>query len=361
MTQDYLVYIGTYTGSGSEGIYVYKLDMSSGALHYVSKATGPRNPSFVAIDSERRNLYAIDEVSGDDGQPTGAVSAFTIDGKTGELTFLNRQSTKSNGPCHLSVDNTGRYVLAANYKGGGVSMLPIEEGGRLGEASDYVQHHGSSVNPDRQKEPHPHSIFVDPGNRYAIVPDLGIDKIVVYKLDLTTGKLVPNDEPFTALEPGIGPRHFDFHPSRKYAYVINEIANTVTAFSYDETSGALNQLHSVSTLPDDFTEISHTADIHVSPDGRFVYGSNRGHDSIAIFAIDQSSGRITFVGHESTQGKSPRNFAIDPTGTFLLAANEDTGTIVTFRIDQGTGRLESTGNVAEVSMPVCLKLIPAPS
>ncbi len=360
MTQDYLVYIGTYTGGGSEGVYVYRLDMSSGALKYLSVATGLKNPSFLAIDPERRNLYAVNEASAAEGQPTGAVSAFSIDAETGELTALNSKSTKSNGPCHLSVDNTGRYVLAANYTGGGVTVLPVETDGRLGEASDFVQHEGSSVNPERQQEPHPHSVFVDPGNRYAIVPDLGQDKVMVYKLDLSDGRLVPNEQPWTKVEPGAGPRHFDFHPNRRYAYVINEIGNTITAFAYDEASGTLEGVHSVSTLPDDFDGESYTADIHVSPGGRFVYGSNRGHDSIVIFGIDENSGRLTYVGHESTQGESPRNFAIDPTGTFLLAANQDTGTIVTFRIDSETGRLAATGQVAEVSMPVCLKLIPAP-
>lgn len=361
MTQDYLVYIGTYTSGSSEGIYAYRLDMSTGGLKYVSRATGLKNPSFLAIDPERRNLYAVNEVADVDGQATGSVSALSIDAQTGELSHLNRAFTKSTGPCHLSVDYTGSSVLVANYRGGGVTVLPIEADGRLGEATDYIQHEGSSVDPDRQKEPHPHSVFVDPGNRYVLIPDLGLDKVLVYKLNLADGKLVPNDVPWTGVEPGAGPRHLDFHPGGSYVYVINELGSTFTAFTCDETTGTLRELQTVSTLPTDFTGASHCADVHVSPDGRFVYGSNRGHDSIVIFAIDQATGRLTYVDHESTQGRTPRNFALDPTGTFLLVANASSDTIVTFRIDKETGRLDATGHVAEVPMPVCLKLVPAPT
>ena len=359
MTQDYLVYIGTYTSGSSEGIYAYRLDMSTGGLKYASRAAGLENPTFLAISPNRRTLYAANEVAEVDGQPTGSVSALLIDARTGELSYLNRASTKSTGPCHLSVDYMGTSVLVANYGGGGVTVLPIEADGRIGEATDYIQHEGSSIDPDRQKEPHPHSIFVDQGNRYAFVPDLGLDKILAYKLNLAEGKLVPNSVPWVGVEPGAGPRHLDFHPSGKYAYVINELGSTITAFTYDETTGTLHDLQTVSTLPTDFTGKSHCADVHISPDGRFVYGSNRGHDSIVIFAIDQANGRLTYVDHESTQGGTPRNFALDPTGTFLLAANASSDSIVTFRIDKETGRLDATGHVAEVPMPVCLKLIPA--
>ena len=359
--KDYLVYIGTYTEKGSAGIYVYRLDMSSGALQYISETSGLKNPSFLAISHDQQYLYAVNEVPTSGGQPSGAVSAFSIDPATGKLVLLNTQSTRSNGPCHLSIENTNRFVLVANYHGGGVTVLPIQADGRLGEASDYIQHVGSSINPDRQQEPHPHSVFVDPTNRYAFVPDLGQDKIMIYQLDLTDGKLTANYQPWIAIEPGAGPRHLDFHPDRKHAYVINEIKNTITAFVYDETNGTLNEMQTVSTLPDTFEGESYTADVHVSPDGRFLYGSNRGHDSLAIFTINKNTGRLKFVDHEPTLGETPRNFAIDPTGTYLLAAHQTSDTIVTFHINNKTGRLAPTGKVTEVSMPVCVKLIPSPS
>ena len=356
--KQFLVYVGTYTKKGSEGIYVYRLDTSSGALEPVSKATGVENPSFLAIHPSRRYLYAVDEVREFKGQPGGAVSAFAIDPKTGDLTYLNQQLSRGAGPCHLSVDQTGKFVLAANYSAGSAAILPIRDDGRLGEATDVVQHQGSSVNPKRQKGPHAHSINLSPDNRFAFVADLGLDKIMIYQLDLGEGKLKPNDPPFAKVPPGAGPRHFAFHPNGKYAYVINELDNTMTAFAYDAARGALTEIQTLSTLPEGFDETSYCADVHVSPSGKFLYGSNRGHDSIVIFEIDEGTGKLSLVGHEPTQGKNPRNFAIDPTGAFLLAANQDSDSIVVFRIDEKTGKLTPTGHVAEVSMPVCLKLIP---
>jgi len=352
-----LVYIGTYTHGESEGIYVYRMDKSSGALEFSSKATGVENPSFLAIGPQQRYLYAVNEIGQFAGKPSGAVSAFSIDPETWELTFLNQQSSHGTAPCHLCVDKTGQFVLVANYGGGSVCVLPIQDDGSLGEASDFIQHEGKSVNPRRQESPHAHSIIMGPNNQYAFAADLGLDKIMIYQLDLTSGKLKPNDEPWAAVKPGAGPRHFDFHPNGKYAYLINEIDNTITAFTYDETNGTLNEIQAVPTLPEDFTDTSHCADIHVAPSGKFVYGSNRGHDSIVIFAIDEATGRLTFVDHESVRGQNPRNFAIDPTGTFLLSANQSTDNIVTFRIDQQTGKLTPTGQVTEVPAPVCLKMI----
>ncbi len=351
------VYIGTYTHGDSEGIYVYRLNLSSGELEFESKATGVESPSFLALHPEHSHLYSVNAVREVDGKPSGSVSAFRIDPKTGELTFLNRQLSGGPGPCHVSVDLTGRYVLVANYAGGSVAMLPIQADGSLGEATDFVQHTGSSVNPDRQQEPHAHSINIDPGNRYAYAPDLGTDKIMIYELDLTHGKLKPNSAPWAQVHAGAGPRHFDFHPNGRWGYAINELDSTMTAFDYDSSSGALTEIGSLSTLPHDFNDTSHCADVHVSPSGKFVYGSNRGHDSIVIFAVDERTGRLTLVGHESTQGETPRNFGIDPTGTLLLAANQGTSTVVTFRIDSETGELNPTGHVAEVPTPVCLKPI----
>ena len=352
-----LVYVGTYTGGKSEGIYVYRMDSASGALELASKATGIENPSFLAIAPGKRSLYAVAEVGGSSGRPGGAVSAYSIAPGSGQLTYLNQQPTLGDGPCHLSVDHTGKYVLVANYGSGSLCVLPIESDGRLGESTDFVQHEGSSVDPQRQEGPHAHSITIDAANRFAFAPDLGIDKVMIYRLDLTRGKLVPSDQRFAQIRAGAGPRHFDFHPGGGYAYVINELDSTVTAFAYDGSNGSLRQLQTVSTLPEDFEGTSHTADVHVAPSGRFLYGSNRGHDSIAVFAIDESTGELSFVDREPTQGETPRNFAIDPTGAFLLAANQRTDNIVTFRIDQQSGRLESTGHVAEVPTPVCLKFL----
>ena len=351
-----LVYIGTYTRGESKGIYVYRLDMATGALESTGMTGEARNPSFLAIHPERNLLYCVSELPQMEGRPGGGVSAFSMDPETGGLTFLNQQSSEGAGPCHVTVDATGKYVLVANYGSGSVAMLPIEEDGRLAPASDAVQHEGSSVHPQRQQGPHAHSINVDPGNRFAFVPDLGMDKVMIYKLDLAAGKLIPNDQPWAEVKPGAGPRHFAFHPTTKYAYAINEMDSTITAFAYDAPNGKLTQVQTVSTLPDDFAGDNTTADIHVHPSGKYLYGSNRGHDSIAIYEIDEVSGKLTAIGHESTQGKSPRNFGIDPTGTFLLAANQGSDTIVTFRIDAETGRLTPTGHVANVPMPVCVKL-----
>jgi len=353
--EEILVYIGTYTGGKSEGIYVYRMNPSSGALEFSSKATGVDNPSFLDIHPQKNYLYAVNEIGEFAGKPSGAVSAFSIDPQTGALTYLNQQASHGTGPCHLSVDKTGKFVLVANYGGGSVAVLPIKDDGQLGEATDFIQHEGSSVNPRRQEGPHAHSFTISADNRYAFAADLGLDKIMIYLLDLSTGKLKPNDEPWTEVKAGAGPRHFDFHPTNKYAYLINEIDNTIIAYTYDEKRGTLKEIQTVTTLPEDFDDTSHTADIHVSPSRKFVYGSNRGHDSIAIYAIDEETGKLTYVGIEPTQGKTPRNFAIDPTGTFLLAANQSTDTIVTFRIDQKTGELISTGHVADVPQAVCMK------
>lgn len=360
-SEEVRVYIGTYTHGDSEGIYVYRLDLSSGALEFESKATGVESPSFLALHPEHRYLYAVNAVREVDGVPSGCVSAFRINSDTGALTSLNRQLSGGPGPCHLSVDLTGRYVLVANYAGGSVAMLPIQPDGSLGEATDFVQHTGSSVNPDRQEGPHAHSINIDAGNRYAFAPDLGIDKILIYELDLNHGKLKSNRQSWVQIHAGAGPRHFDFHPNGRWAYAINELDSTMTVFNYDGSRGALTEIESVSTLPDGFGGTNHCADVHVSASGKFVYGSNRGHDSIVIFAIDEHTGQLTLVGHESTQGEIPRNFAIDPTGTLLLAANQESDSVVTFWIDPETGELNPTGHVAEVPTPVCLKPIVIPS
>ncbi len=358
-TNGLFVYVGTYTYGKSEGIYVYRMDLNSGELKFASVTKGVVNPSFLAFGPRGHCLYSVCEVSQTEGKPGGAVSAFRIDRKTGKLTPLNQQPSGGAGPCHLCVDRKGNCVFVAHYGGGSVSVLPIGKDGRLGKLSHVVQHHGSSVNPRRQKSPHAHSTNLDPANRFLFVPDLGLDKIMIYRLDLAHGKLKPNDEPWFRVKAGAGPRHFTFHPNGRYAYVINELDCTLTAFAYDGERGRLTEIETASTLPEGFEGENTCADVHVLPSGKFVYGSNRGHDSIVIFAVDEATGKLAYVGHEPTQGKTPRNFAITPMGDFLLAANQNSNTIVVFRIDPRTGKLSPTGQVVEVPTPVCLKMMPA--
>lgn len=358
---DLMVYVGTYTRKQARGIYIYRMDLSVGELALAGVVGGVVDPSFLATDPQRRYLYAVNEIPASGGQPGGAVSAFAIDPDTGGLTSLNQQPSHGGLPCHLSVDATGQFVLATNYGTGSVAVFPILDGGGLGEASDVIQHNGSSIDPRKQAGPHAHSITIDPTNRYAFVADLGLDKVMSYELDLSRGKLVPSAVPWNGVKAGSGPRHFTFHPNGRVAYLINELNATLIAFAYDATHGALTELQTVPTLPEGYTGKNWCADVHVAPSGRFLYGSNRVHDSIVIFEIDQDTGRLTFVGHEPTQGETPRNFAIDPTGRFLLAANQDTDTIIVFHIDQDTGKLESTGHIVEVPAPVCVEMVPVAS
>ncbi len=355
------IYVGTYTRSlphvdaKSEGIYLISMDPATGALSHVSKTIGVDNPSFVTLHPNGRYLYAVNEVGDFAGRDSGGVSAFAIDAESGALTFLNQEPTDGAAPCHLTVDATGRYVLCANYTGGSVSMHPINPDGSLGQMSDFVQHVGHSVNPQRQQEPHAHSFTIDKSNRYAYACDLGKDQVVIYQLDLENGKLAANEPPYAETHKGAGPRHFDFHPSGTIAYAINELDSTITVFRYTDVTGALDPIQSIATLPEGFDGRSHCADIHVHPTGKFVYGSNRGHDSIAIFTADETTGELAAVGHEATGGKVPRNFAIDPSGNFLLAANQNSDNVVVFRIDRATGQLTPTGHELTVPTPVCLK------
>jgi 6-phosphogluconolactonase len=354
------VFVGTYTGGkdgASKGIYRLELDMATGKLGKRELAAETVNPSFVAIHPSRRFLYAVSETSDLDGKKTGAISAFALDPRTGTLTFLNKQPSKGAGPCHLVVDKEGKHVLAANYGAGSACVLPIGADGKLGEATGFVQHSGSSVNKQRQEGPHAHSINLDAANRYAFVADLGLDKVLVYKYDAAKGTLTPNDPPSASLAPGAGPRHFAFSPDGKHAYVNNELDSTVTAFAYDADKGTLTKLNTVPTLPRDFTGNNTTAEVVVHPTGKFAYVSNRGHDSIAIFTIDQKTGELKPAGHQATKGKTPRNFAVDPTGTYLLAANQDSNSVVVFKIDATTGGLSPTDSTVEVPMPVCIRMV----
>jgi 6-phosphogluconolactonase len=349
------LYVGTYTSGKSEGIYIFKLNVSTGELVYSNTFKGVSEPSFLAIDGRGRFLYSVNEVTEFGGKHTGALSAFSIDQKTGNLALLNQRASLGGSPCHVIVDSAGRFVLVANYTGGNASVFPILSDGSLGEATDTVQHNGSGPNKERQEAPHAHCVMLDESNRRAFVVDLGLDKVMIYRFDGKLGKLAPSSQ--AQLKPGAGPRHLAFHPKGQFAYVINELDSTITAFGYDSANGALNSMQTVSAVPQGFSGENYPADLHISPSGKFLYGSNRGHNSIVVFAIDGSTGRLTYVEHADTQGKTPRNFTIDPTGQFLLVANQRSDNIVTLRIDQSTGRLKQTGYVAEVPTPVCLKVL----
>ncbi len=359
----YLMYVGTYTEpqdgvpSKSKGIYAYRYDANSGKLTSLGLAAETVNPSFLAIHPNRRFLYAVNELASYKGQSSGAVSAFAIDSATGKLTLLNQVASRGADPCYISVDKTGKFVLVANYTGGSVAVFPVLQDGRLGEASAFVQHSGHGTNPERQEGPHAHSIDLSPDNRFAMVDDLGLDELIIYKFNGTKGTLAPNDPPYAKLDAGAGPRHFAFHPGGKFAYVISEMQSSVTAFAYDGRAGAFRSLQTVSTLPKGFAGRNDDAEIEVHPSGKFLYASNRGHDSIAVFAIDESKGALTLLEHVTTGGKEPRSFEIDPTGTRLFAANQKSDNIVVFRIDAKTGRLARTDHVLDVGVPVCVKFV----
>jgi 6-phosphogluconolactonase len=354
----YLVYVGTYTDkTTSKGIYAYRYDADTGKLDSLGLAAETTNPSFVAVHPNRRFLYAVNEVSNYKGKSSGAVSAFAIDSATGKLTFLNEVASGGADPCYITLDKTGKYVLVANYTGGSIAAFPVLDDGRLGEPSAFVQHAGHGPNAERQEGPHAHSIDLSADNHFALVDDLGLDELLVYRFDATQGSLTPNDPKFAKLDPGAGPRHFAFHPSGKFAYVISELASTVTVFAYDNASGSLRSLQSISTLPKGFTGRNDDAEIQVHPSGKFLYASNRGHDSIAVFAIDGSKGTLTLVEDVPTQGKEPRSFEIDPTGSLLFAENQNSNNIVLFRIDQKTGKLTAAGQTLDVASPVCVKFV----
>jgi 6-phosphogluconolactonase len=350
---DRTLFVGTYTSGKSEGIYRCRFDPTSGALKVESVTKGVVNPSFLAIDRPRGRLFAVNEISDFEGKPSGSVTAFAIDKETRELQLLNRTSSLGADPCQLVVDDSGRYLLVANYSGGNVTVLPVSADGTLGEASDMVQHAGSGIHP-RQKGPHAHSINLDAANMFAYAVDLGINKVMIYHLDKEKGNLhhVPHGE--VELKPGAGPRHLAFHPDGLKAYVVNELDSTITFFAVDRSDGGLEARQTLSTLPKDYTGENSPADIHVAPSGKFVYASNRGHDSIVVCAVDGKSGELSTVQHQSTLGKWPRNFAIDPSGRFLLVANQRSDTIVVFNIDQEKGTLAPAGQKVDVPAPVCL-------
>jgi 6-phosphogluconolactonase len=350
---DWLMFVGTYTRDASKGIYAYRYDGASGKLTSIGVAAETQNPSFLAIHPNQRFLYAVNEISQFENQPAGSVSAFAIDSETGTLKLLNRVSSRGTGPCHVSLDAKGKWLFVANYGGGSVAAYPVAADGTLGEASTFFQHAGSSVNPQRQKGPHAHEATPSPDNRFVLVADLGLDQVLAYKLDAAKG-LVANDPPFARIDPGSGPRHLAFRPDGRFVYVVNELSSKVTALRFDGRRGTMEPVQSVSTLPEGFTGTNSTAEIAVHPNAQFVYASNRGHNSVAIFRIDRAKGTLEPVDRVSTGGKTPRNFTIDPSGKFLLAANQETGNVVQFSIEQKTGTLTPTGVAVDVPMPVCV-------
>ena len=358
-SREYLVYFGTYTDKGSKGIYVCRFRPSSGKLTPVELAVETVSPSFLAVDPTLRYLFAANEIGDYQGAKSGSVSSFAIDRHTGKLRALNTVASGGADPCHLTVDKNGKHVLVANYTGGSVAVLPIGADGMLSAASDFKQHLGSSVDPERQKEPHAHNVVLTPDNRFAVVADLGLDKLLVYRFDIEKGKLAPNDPPSGSVKPGSGPRHIALHPNGRWAYVISEMGNTVTAFDWDGDKGTFHELQTVSTLPKDFKGENTTAEVAVHPKGRYLYGSNRGHDSIAVYAIDPAKGILTQIEDVPTLGKEPRNFALDPTGGYLFAANQNSNTVVVFRVNPSNGRLTPTGEKVEMMSPVCVTFVAA--
>lgn len=352
-----LAYVGTYTRGNSKGIYRFWLDLKTGQPGKAELATEASNPSFLAIHSSSKWLYAVNEVGRfRDQDNSGGVSAFAIDSTSGDLKLLNQQPSRGGAPCHLVVDKTGKFVLVANYSGGNVAAFPIRDNGSLAKDSAFIQHTGSSVTP-RQKGPHAHSINLDAANRFAFAADLGLDQVLIYRFDPSNGSLTAHDPPFAKVKPGGGPRHFAFHPSGKFAYVNNEMTSSVTGFAYNAKQGSLDEFQTLSTLPADFTGNNSTAEVQVSPNGKFLFVSNRGHNSIAVYLIDQQTGRLSAVEQQSTRGKTPRNFAVDPSGQFLLAENQQSDNIVVFRINQDSGKLTATGHTVDVPSPVCVKFL----
>lgn len=351
---DYYLFIGTYTSGKSEGIYVYKFDTVSAKNSLVSKVK-TSNPSYLAVSTLTNMLFAVNENKRSNENPEGGtISSFSFDKKTGVLTFLDKKSSGGDDPCYISVDNSGKWLFTGNYTSGTIAISPILKGGKLGVPSQSSQHYGSSVNKDRQESPHVHGTFLSPNEKYLLVPDLGFDKVMVYPLNIGKEEVLTLAlDPFI-LTPGAGPRHLDFHPQKSVVYVLEELTGYVTVCIFK--NGILNLIQRINAHPDDFVGKKGSADIHVSPDGKFLYASNRGEmNNIAIFKIDEISGKLTSIGHQSVMGKTPRNFSFDPSGNFLLVANQNSDEIVIFKVDKKTGLLSDAGLRIGVPNPVCLK------
>jgi 6-phosphogluconolactonase len=350
------VFVGTYTAKSSKGIYRFEMDMATGKLSNGVLAAEVQNPSFLAIHPTTKFLYCVNEDGVIGGSKNGGVTGFTLDSKTGKLAKINEQPAGGAGPCHVTVDPKGKTVLIANYGGGSINAYPIDADGKLEKASAFIKHAGKG-GPKGDTPPHAHSVNVSNDGRFAFVADAGLDRVFVYKLDAATGELTPNDPPFFSAARGAGPRHFALHPSAPLAFVINETDSTLTSMSLDAAKGVLTKIQTVPTLPKDFKVDNSTAEVVVHPSGKFVYGSNRGHDSIAGFKVDKK-GEMTLLGHATEGVKEPRNFNIDPTGHYLVVGSQLSNAVVVFKIDQETGALKPTGYSVEVGSPVCIKFLP---
>ncbi|KAF0179079.1 MAG: 6-phosphogluconolactonase [Limisphaerales bacterium] len=351
-----VVFVTSFAGGDKGAINAYQLQTATGGLKPLHRTTGVEHPFFIAVSRDRRFLYSIHAKTFGGKEPE-QVAAYALEGRTGRMTLLNRQSTRGTASCYLDVDATGRTVLVANYTTGNVASFPVRADGSLGEAASFFQHTGSSVDLPRQKGPNAHSFVVSPDNRYALAADLGIDQILSYRLDAATAKLTPNQPPFTKAPPGAGPRHLTFHPNGRHVYVINELKNSVTRFDYAVVTGTLTERETISTLPVDFTGRSYCADLKITPNGRFLYGTNRGHDSIAAYRIGED-GRLTLLEIEPSLGKGPQNLLITGGGELLLCANMPGNNLAVFRIDAATGGLKSVGEPLAVPSPSCIRLLP---
>jgi 6-phosphogluconolactonase len=354
-----MVYVGTYTGHGSDGIYAFRFNPDNGDLRKVGPVAITDNPSFLNIDSAGRILYAVNELDSFENKSSGALSVFAINRETGKLNLLQQISSQGAAPAHLSLDKSGRYLMVANYNGGNVVVFPVNTDGRLGMHTSLIQNSGSSVNPDRQAGPHAHFIQATNNNKFVMVADLGIDQVLVFRFDAKTGSLTPTDSGIVKLNPGSGPRHIAFSPSGKYIYVLNELSSTVTSFSHESETGVMKAKQTLSTLPRNFSGKNTAAEILVDAKGKFLYVSNRGDNSIGLFTINSIDGKLTPVEWISSGGRIPRNIVIDPTGNWLFAANQDSDNIVIFRIDQVTGKLIQTAQTSGIDAPVCIRFTSA--
>ena len=356
---DRLLYVGTYTSDGrSKGIYWVRMSRDTGALSVGGLAATTSNPSFLTLSADGKFAYAVNEVGELNGRPTGGLTAFVRDRATNTLREIASQPTGGADPCYVTTDRRGKFLLVANYNGGSVSVFPILTDGGVGAATSFVQHHGKGPDSSRQEAPHAHCVLPDPSNRFVLVADLGLDRILTYGFDERTGTLTPSPVAEGMLSPGAGPRHLAFHPNGKSVYVTNELTSTVSRLRYDSATGSSTERQMVPSVGVPTTERNYPADIHVHPSGRFLYMSNRGHDSIAAFAIDGASTDLHPLQLMPTGGKWPRNFAIDASGEFMLVANQKSDDIHSFRIDRKTGRLTSTGQSVSLPAPVCIAFVP---
>jgi len=347
-----LMYVGTYTEGTSKGIYAYRLDSKTGKLASLGLVAETPDPTFVALHPSGKFLYAVNEVTSYQGKKAGSVTSYSVDHATGKLTQLNQVSTQSPGPCHLIVDATGKTLMVANYFGGSFTSFAIASDGKLGEAASFIQLQGSGVNKDRQSAPHGHSVNLPKSNKFMLGADLGTDKIMIFNLDAPNGKITPHDPPSASVKPGSGPRHLVIAPDQKHVYVLNEMGSSVSTFTYDPATAAMKLIDDVSALPADFKGESTGAEIAIDTAGKFVYSSNRGHDSIAVFAVDKGSGKLSLIQNQSTGGSQPRSFILDPSGNYLIAGNQKTNTMTTFKVDKSSGKLTATGDKYDLGAPV---------